>query len=310
MSRWSDHHPHHQGVPPLDSMVQFYSPQLPPPGRADRDVRRSLAWGLEHRNDPNPDARFSEFIDAVKEVYIDHRPQRPIMAGQAYDTSTYDTTYGLSAPQAFLPYQKSARNEVINSRLADIDPHHLYSSIKIPRKTKKKNKDEEEERRNTLGACCEFVTLQRYFQENEGSLRTIRATAREIEKNMNKAFCPNCRDLAKKAANQFSGLRIIDAVSGKVYESKNTATAFATREAARQYQQQQLAMQQQAAYDQQLAQQMSQLSVVPQTIPTVVQYYAAGQGPAQSFPVAGPSNVSHQCGSSKKKSKRAKTATR
>ncbi|KAJ6506351.1 hypothetical protein C8R47DRAFT_1241670 [Mycena vitilis] len=283
MSRWSDHHPHHQGVPPLDSMVQFYGQQLPPPGRADRDLRRSLAWGLEHRNDPNPDARFSEFIDAVKEVYIDHRPQRPIVAGQAYDTSTYDNRL----PKRFC-------------RTKD---------RRATRKTKKKNKDEEQERQNTLGACCEFVTLQRYFQENEGSLRTIRATAREIEKNITKAFCPNCQDLAKKAVNQFSGLRIIDAVSGKVYESKNTATAFATREAARQYQQQQLAMQQQA-HDQQLTQQMSQLSVVPQTIPAVVQYYAAGQGPAQSFPVAGPSNANHQRGSSKKKSKSARTATR
>ncbi|KAJ7676157.1 hypothetical protein B0H17DRAFT_1140130 [Mycena rosella] len=63
-----DQHPNHQGIQNLNGMVQFYASRLP--RGADLDLRRSIAFSLEHQNDPNPQERFREFTDAIQEVYI------------------------------------------------------------------------------------------------------------------------------------------------------------------------------------------------------------------------------------------------
>ncbi|KAJ7166088.1 hypothetical protein C8R46DRAFT_1219851 [Mycena filopes] len=303
MSRWTDQHPN-QGRPNLDGLVQYYAPRLP--STADVGLRRAIAFGLEHQNDPNPNDRFDEFVDAIEDVYIDHS-RRPIMAGQAYDVSNYNTTYGVSAPVIPFTESMAPRKRAIDGRLAEIDPYYLYTSIPLPRKGAPRS-----EQVNQLGACCEFVTLQPYFRKTEGRLRTVRAVAREIERKLDREFCSNCKALATNAVKEFDGLRIIDMVSGMVYQSKQTEKAFKAHEAHKQLAQQQLAAQQQhAAQGAHLARQMAHMSMAPQPAP-VVQYYQGTANAALGHmpPVAGGSNANPRDKTHKKKPKNGKTSTR
>ncbi|KAJ7983187.1 hypothetical protein DFH06DRAFT_1172611 [Mycena polygramma] len=306
--RWADQYPN-QGPPPLDTLVQHWGVRGP-----DRDLNRSRAFALEHQHDPNPDARFDEFVGGLQDAHIDSR-SRPIMGGQAYDAKTYHTTYGVSAPfvareprnrkpngkpEPLTQEEKRdvrARKEVINGRLGNVNPHHLYTSI--PRADGKGN---------TIGACCEFLTLQPYFLATQGTLRKVHAHAREISSGRDRVFCDICKKFATKATNEFLGLRIIDTVTGTIYESKQTATAFATYEAQQAFKQQEAAKQQQAIHAAHLAQQMSQLTVAPQTTSTTVQYYQQNQFP--TMPIVGPSTHTSASGSSKKSSRSHKTTLR
>ncbi|KAJ7476831.1 hypothetical protein B0H11DRAFT_1301731 [Mycena galericulata] len=288
--RWADQYPN-QGSPSLDTLAQYHNIRDKDVGRA-----RSTAFGREHQYDPNPQERFDEFTHAMQEAYADSRT-RPIMGGQAHDTVTYHTTYGVSAPLAYSGRQRATRKNVISGRLAAIEPHHLHTSIR-----------RKDGNGNVVGACCEYLTLQPYLSETAGTLRTIKAVAREISNGRDRRFCEKCRIFAINATRQFVGLRIIDGVSGEIYESEETAAAYATAESRQAYEQQALANQQQAVHADYLAQQMSRLSVAPQTMPTTVQYCQQGQI-AAGFPVAGPSGSSHGGGSGSS-SRRNKTTLR
>ncbi|KAJ7100026.1 hypothetical protein B0H15DRAFT_818410 [Mycena belliarum] len=223
------------------------------------------------------------------------------MAGQAHDVATYQTTYGVSAPRNRGTFpSKKARQRAIDGRLGTIEPHYLYTSIPAGRGG----------HGNVVGACCEILTLQPYFLDTEGTLRTVNAVARETRNGKDRRFCPNCEEFAQKAANQFLGLRIIDTVTGTIYQSDQTKAAFATAAAQQAFKEQQMAAQQKISHDAYLAQQMSQLSVVPQSaMPKTVKYYQQTQS-APTFPLAGPSNTDESSKKSTRRSKSNKTTLR
>ncbi|KAF7342056.1 hypothetical protein MVEN_01792900 [Mycena venus] len=273
--RWADEYPN-QGPPPLNDLHDA----LP------------TVWSINTTRILSNDLTNLSMACAMLTAIAQSAPSwpgKPTIRGLTIQVTAFLHRVYHPPPPRTHPAQ-AARDAVISGRLAAIKPHFLYTGI---RRVGTKN---------VVGACCEYLSLQPYMVETQGTLRTIRAVACEIETGIRRAFCPNCRQFATNAVNQFFGLRIIDESSGLVYQSAQTAAAYAAAES--QQQQQQQAIQHSAVQPNYVAQQMFQLPPPQQTVPTVVQYYHPNQA-SQALPVAGPSNSGRSA--SKKKPKSGKT---
>ncbi|KAJ7137648.1 hypothetical protein C8R46DRAFT_1137768 [Mycena filopes] len=199
----------------LDGIVAQWGHQVPP--GPDRDLRRTVAYGLQHQYDANPWERVKEMAEGFNLAYPNGHP--PEVVGVAYDEDSYHATYGSSLPKIPHAPREAIR---VNRLQAFGQPPSMTANLPLPR--------------NPTGGCCEYVMLKPHLKDNLGHLRTIhsvsvRAKVRAEFKPL--AFCDNCKLLATRAAEKYYGLRIVDDATGDVYQSTKTAAAYQALEMQR-----------------------------------------------------------------------------
>ncbi|KAJ7619607.1 hypothetical protein FB45DRAFT_1033455 [Roridomyces roridus] len=196
----------------------YIAPGSSPASSYHLDERSAQYTRQEHQNPPNLPG-YNSHIQA----YLAQNPQHPapwVTGVSSYAEPPYQSTYAPSGP----PYLQGSqeRHNVAQSRLGQFEPG-VIDGIEFGTGNTF----------NKPGNCCEYGTIPPQLPGGRaGTLRTLNSQSRTYldGRYQPQAFCQNCERLAKRLADEYPGLTILDVESGITYESACTQQALAMRE--------------------------------------------------------------------------------